>query len=81
MMEFNIETLADAQAVSRALEQFALRDVMPSSIVAEVDGEAVRMVVRDSSLGVQTATLIAEKIRAGVLVRSVSLLPISDPGA
>ena len=72
-VEFRINALADAQTVPRVLEHIALRDLVPSSLTAELDGEELNLVIKHSDLDINLAALIAEKVRVGVLIRSVHL--------
>ncbi len=80
-VEFRINALADAQTVPRVLEHFALRDLIPSSLTVELDGEELHLVIKHPDLDINLAGLIAEKVRVGVLIRSVHLHAIDAAGA
>ncbi len=81
LIEFRISAIADAQTVPRVLEHFALRGLVPSSLTAKLDGDELHMVIEHPGLDAHLADLIAEKVRAGVLIRSVQLNSIDRQGA
>lgn len=70
---YRVEAMAEAQALPRILEHFAVRDTLPSQVIAEADGEVLRLTIRHGGLEPGLAKLIAEKIRTGVSVHKVEL--------
>ncbi|MDB5715582.1 MAG: hypothetical protein JWO15_2979 [Sphingomonadales bacterium] len=80
-IQFTISAPADVQVLPRVLEYFVLRDLTPSWVSAKVDGENIRIVVQHPEIDAQLAELIAEKMRAAVLIEHVDLTTISQQGA
>lgn len=71
-MRFEICTLANAQALPRVLEHFALRTLMPQRVEAIRDDDRLIIFLEIEDLDEQLADLIAEKIRASVMVLHVT---------
>jgi len=72
-VRFTVRTLADAQALSRVLEHFALRTLMPDHVEAQRDGDMLEISLEVQGLDEAVAQLIIEKIRACVLVLEAAL--------
>lgn len=72
-MRFTVRTVADAQALSRVLEYFALRISLPDRVEAVLDGDVLNISVEMEGLDEALAQLIVEKIRASVLVLDAAL--------
>lgn len=75
MTRFDIRTVADAQAVSRVLEHFALRTLLPDRVEAVRNGDVLEISLEMAGLDEPLAQLIVEKIRACVLVLDAKLYP------
>lgn len=80
-MRFDICTLADAQALSRVVEHFALRTLQPDRVEATRNGEVLNISLEIEKLDEALAQLIVEKIRASVLVLDATLTPQCMDGA
>ncbi|MFO1260749.1 MAG: hypothetical protein U1E68_06705 [Sphingomonadaceae bacterium] len=72
-MRFTVRTAADAQALSRVLEHFALRMLLPERVEAVRNGEVVDISLEMDRLDETTARLIVGKIRSSVLVLDAAL--------
>lgn len=76
-MLFHVRLVADAQALSRLLEHFALRLLLPGRVVAQIDGGSFDVVLEVPDIDEATAHLISEKIRSSVLTIEVALSSLS----
>lgn len=72
-MRFDIRTAADAQALARVLEQFALRTLLPDRVEATHNDGMIDISLELEGLDEALAQLIIEKIRASVLVQKATL--------
>lgn len=72
-MRFDIRTVADAQALPRVLEHFALRTLLPDRVEAARDGNVLVIILEIEGLEEPLAQLIVEKIRASVMILEASL--------
>lgn len=68
---FLVVSRADPQAVPRILEHFALRDLTPSRVFVERQGDHLRLEITCDALDRHTSRCIAEKMRSTYLVRDV----------
>lgn len=74
-MRFDIRTVVDAQALSRVLEHFALRTLMPDRVEAARNSDVLDITLEIEGLDEPQAQLIVEKIRVSVLVLEAKLSP------
>lgn len=74
-MRFDIRTTADAQALSRVLEHFALRILLPDRVEAIRDGDTLVIALEVETIDEPLAQMIVEKIRASVMVLEASISP------
>lgn len=70
---FMVFTMVDAQALPRLLGYFSQRDLVPTSVRAELQGAWMTVIIDQHGLAENEATLIAAKMRTSVLVRHVDL--------
>lgn len=70
---YSVRALADPQVVGRLLALFAQQDLIPERVRTQRVGDRLSVVVRQPAVSEQRAAVIAEKIRALVMVESVSL--------
>ncbi|MEO7170663.1 MAG: hypothetical protein ABIY39_09840 [Sphingomonas sp.] len=70
---FELETEAGAQTLSRLINYFAQRDLTPSSVRSDVTGDLLRLTIEQRAIDPAHARIIAEKMRASVLVHSLTL--------
>ncbi|MFO1260979.1 MAG: hypothetical protein U1E68_07870 [Sphingomonadaceae bacterium] len=77
-MRFEVRTLADAQALSRVLEHFALRTLLLDRVEATRDGDMLNIILEIAGLDEPLAQMIVEKIRASVMVLEVVRSPQSE---
>lgn len=73
LSRFEIEAVSDAQTLPRLINHFAQRDLTPSLVQAEVKGSTTLVVIEQPALERPHAMIIAEKMRASILVESVVL--------
>lgn len=73
MWRFRIEALADPQSLSRILDAFAQRSIVPARVAAEHRRNLVSCEIEVTDLAWPQVEIIAEKLRAGVLVSSVTV--------
>lgn len=60
-MRFEVRTLADAQALSRVLEHFALRTLLLDRVEATRDGDMLNIILEIAGLDEPLAQMIVEK--------------------
>lgn len=78
---FEVATCVDPQAVSRLINFFAQRDLIPRQVHVRLAEDQIAALIEQDGLYAHRAKLIAEKMRASVLVRSVAFTsPMSNPG-
>lgn len=70
---FEIDARSDAQTLPRLINFFAQRSLTPSFVQAEMKGSTTYVVIEQLSVDPAHALIIAEKMRACVLVESVAL--------
>lgn len=76
-MRFDIRTISDAQALSRVLEHFALRTLIPDRVQVIRTGDVLDIVLEIDGMDDALTQLIEEKIRASVLVLEITRAPQS----
>lgn len=72
-MCFTVRAAATAQTLSRIVNHFAQRDFLPSKVVAKCNGSMLDILIEQPELDEDQAEIIAAKMRASVLVETVSL--------
>ena len=77
-MHFEIEATANAQTLSRLINFFAQRDLTPSLVRATHEGSSISVIIEQPDLELAHAIIIAEKMRASVLVEWVVLRPLPE---
>lgn len=70
---FVVRARADSQTLGRVIDHFAQRGQVLRRITAEVDGEFLTVVIEQEGFDDQQAAIVAEKMRASVLIESVQL--------
>ncbi len=76
---FEISSLPDAQALSRVIGHFAMRTLVPDHMVAERQGEMLKISITQHGIEEQVALLICEKLRSSVLVEAVAISAEPNP--
>ena len=76
-MRFEIRALADTQTLSRVMEPFALRLLLPEYVEMRREGDSMIVMVEMRELDEATAHLIVEKLAASVLVEEAVLSGLS----
>ena len=79
-VEFIIRAVADAQTIPRLFEHFALRNLIPAWVSAETVDDYIHITVRHTTMDDGIANMIAEKMRAAVLVAHVKIMMIAEQG-
>lgn len=83
-VHFVVRARADPQTLGRLINHFAQRGQVPRRVRAETDGEFLTVVIEQEGFDDQQAAIVAEKIRASVLIESVRLTrrgrPLLPPG-
>lgn len=77
-MHFEIEAAANCQTLSRLINYFAQRDLTPSFVQATHEGSSISVTIEQPDLELAHAMIIAEKMRASVLVERVVLKPLLE---
>lgn len=70
---YTVRAVADPQTVPRLINYFAQQALIPSRIAAELDYGVLTVEIGQPGIAHANARIIAEKMRASVLVESVSL--------
>ncbi|WEK41937.1 MAG: hypothetical protein P0Y64_11070 [Candidatus Sphingomonas colombiensis] len=71
-VRFEIIAASDPQSLPRLINYFAQRDVIPSLVRVEARGASMHFVIELPALAAPHAAIIAEKMRASVLVERVA---------
>lgn len=74
LARFSVRAVASAQSLPRILEYFAQRDLTPSLVSSRTVDESLLVAIEQPDLDAVEASIIAEKMRAAVLICSVELL-------
>jgi hypothetical protein len=73
MAVFEVEAEPSAQTLSRVLEGFARRDLMPEKVSCTLCGDSLLISIAQSGVDDAQLAIMAETMRASVLVKSVEL--------
>lgn len=72
---FAVRASADPGLVPRLVNHFAQRGLVPSRLGTAMTGAELEVVIEQPGLSEDQATLIAERMRASILVGAVELAP------
>lgn len=78
---FSVRACADPQTLPRLIQYIAQLGLVPSAVQARQRGGMMTVLIEQADIGDAQARLIAEKMRASVLVEAVSLHAISPSTA
>lgn len=70
---FSVRAASCPQVLSRLVEYFALRDLVPETVRLRRRGDELTVSIEQGGLDEATAQVIAEKMRSLVMVMSVTL--------
>jgi hypothetical protein len=73
--EYRIRATANPQTLSRIINFFAQRDLLPTSVRCDTRADALDVFIVASDLDPAHAQIIAEKMRSMVLVEEVEMTP------
>ncbi len=73
MAVFEVEAAPTAQTLSRVLEGFARRDLMPEAVSCTLRGDHLLISIAQAGVDDAQLAIMAETMRASVLVKSVEL--------
>jgi hypothetical protein len=71
--QYKIRATANAQTLSRIINSFAQRDLLPTSVLCETRAGGLDISILMPDLDPATAQIIAEKMRSMVLVEDVQM--------
>lgn len=78
MHRFRIDAIADPQSLPRVTGAFAQRGIIPDTLSARFDGEAVRIEATISRLDTRQAAVVAAKLGATVVATAVRLEAVEE---
>ena len=78
---FHVTGLPEPATLARVIEMFALRSLLPQSVVAMAEADRLSMSVAVAGLEPDAAEVLAERLRQVVIVDSVVLELAAQPSA
>lgn len=79
VMRFRVRAVATSQTLPRLINYFSQRDLTPHRVIAHIKGKRLTVTIEQLDIDPAHAALVAEKMRAAILVESVELSPMALP--